>query len=170
MRGNRGRLLLAACIVLVFIVAGSPGADAVHWYRGPADGCTPADGELPVSPAPTPDATVLVLHDSYLDVSTGLPVTRISVGDSVRWEWWSSHCHSTEQGIDKSGTQLWDSGLHYPAADPGTPVLNPALFYYPVFDTTPTLSFTYTFSAAGTYTYFCKHHAAIGMRGVVIVE
>ncbi len=66
----------------------------------------------------------------------------IHPGDSVRWTWVGSFSHtSTSTG------SLWDSGLHSNG-----------------------FNFTNTFSSAGTFPYVCTLHAAIGMRGWVVVQ
>lgn len=170
--------LLAAAGLLVFMAA-TP-ADAVHFYRGPGAGCTPSDGELTDQPANAPVATtVLMLHNAFLDTSTGTPVTLIKAGQAVRWVWNSSHCHSV---LDRATPQNFYSGYHYPVSVPewpaqvpilgGTPTPQavPGFFEYPVFDLTPTMSFVHTFNTPGTYAYICEHHALIGMQGVVVVQ
>lgn len=138
---------------------------AVHWYRGPGGGCTPADGELTADAGTgTVTATVAALHNSFNDLSNGTPVTRIKAGEAVRWQWWSSHCHSAQSD------GIFNSGFHYPTAAPETPRAVAGLFEYPVPDSTPTLSYVRTFNAPGIYRYFCIHHVTIGMAGVVVVE
>lgn len=77
----------------------------------------------------------------------------ISVNDSVIWNWQSTF-HSTTSGTngtagDDNGTPsgLWDSGL---------------IFSTPHF-------FTNTFTAPGTYSYYCQYHYFEGMTGEVVV-
>lgn len=160
------RMMAAVAVVALATVAGAP-AGAVHFYRGPGGGCTPNDGALVEGDEPAPAAVaaeIMVLHNTFNDAATGSPVTVIDAGDSVRWTWNSPHCHSVD------GRPGFYSGYHYPTATPESPAVAPALFHYPVPDTTPTLSWTRTFDEPGTYRYVCEHHAAIGMVGTVVVR
>ena len=151
-------LLAAATLVATASLAG-----AVHFYRGPGGGCTPAEGELGEGPvAPAPGAKVLMLHNTFHDGVSGTPVTRVAVGEAVVWTWNSAHCHSVVAGA-------FYSGFHYPAREPGTPAALPGLLHYPVPETSASLSYTRTFAEPGEYRYACEHHGAIGMVGVVIV-
>lgn len=151
--------------LIVSATFAAPLAGAVHFYRGPGQGCTPADGDLTDTPAQGPlGATVLMLHNSFNDLLTGTPVTIIKAGQSVKWTWNSEHCHST-----------WSlgnfySGFHYPSDTPTTPEVLPGLFHYPVPTLAPTLAFTHTFGTPGNFLYFCEHHQLIGMQGVVVVQ
>ncbi|HEV8359424.1 MAG TPA: plastocyanin/azurin family copper-binding protein [Candidatus Thermoplasmatota archaeon] len=156
---------LVAALGIVALLALAPAIGAVHLYRGPGGGCTPAVGNLG-DPLPSGGATktVLVLHNTYLDTSTGLPLTVINVGDTVTWTWNSEHCHSVQDGASI------DSGFHYPEPTPTTPLLLPGLVEYPVPTLEPKLSYTLTFPAPGVYNYICIHHNLIGMHGTVIVQ
>ena len=150
---------------ILSLVALASTAGAVHFYRGPGSGCTPNDGALSddggaSGPA---GATVRMMHNTFHDVATGTPVTRIAVGESVTWTWNSEHCHSAV-------ATTFNSGFHHPAAEPTTPAVAPGTFHYPVPTLEPTLSFTHTFDQAGTFQYWCEHHTTIGMRGVIVVE
>jgi plastocyanin len=171
---------------LVLVLSMAAPAGAFHWFRGdenggPALGCTPTDGALTdASGAGTPGATVLLMHNTFLDLATASPLTVVHPGQSVTWRWASAHCHSATQGLPVGGAAAFDSGFHYPIPAPPTPLLLRGFFDYPVpelgnvggvVDTgTPTLSFTHTFGAAGTFTYYCVHHFEIGMVGVVVVQ
>lgn len=157
------RLTVVAALLGALVTA--PFAEAIHFYRGPGGGCLPASGELTDDDAPSGPvaATVVLGHNSYHDSSSALPVTRIRVGESVRWTWNSAHCHS----VSGSGIQ---SGFYYPTQAPSSPRVVAGFFDYPVLETSPTLAFTHTFNAPGRFTYACIHHAPIGMQGVVIVE
>lgn len=175
MGSNRVRFKLAAGVTLLVLAAGAPGAQAFHFYRGPGGGCTPTDGAISDDAAGTVQnvtATVHMLHNGFADAATGLPVTRVHVGESIRWEWNSSHCHSVEEGMGPPApaNQVFASGFHYPTAPPESPQVQPGFFEYPVLDLTPTLTFTHTFTTPGTYNYYCVHHAIIGMRAVVVVS
>lgn len=155
------RLVLGLAVLGLFALASPPGS-AVHFYRGPSGGCTPADGALGAAPS-ADGAEVWMLHNTFLDLGTATPLTIIEAGESVTWRWASAHCHSAF-GAD------WTSGFHYPAPEPATPRVLPGLFDYPVPELAPTLSFTRTFDAPGAYTYACEHHQLIGMVGVVLVQ
>jgi plastocyanin len=150
-------LLLASALLLLV-----PAAGAVHFYRGPGGGCTPADGALGQAPTGM-GAQVWMLHTSFLDLRTGTPVTIIAAGESVTWHWASAHCHSAF-GPD------WTTGFHYPVQAPPSPQVLPGLFDHPAPTTAPTLSATRTFDAPGVYTYACEHHQVLGMVGVVVVQ
>lgn len=170
-------LLLTALAALVI----QP-ALAIHFYRGngaggTGSGCSPADGALSgdyPGPTGTLGATIKLGHNTYDDGSSALavtgfsnepPTTTITAGQSVKWTWNSSHCHSVT-----GSSSSFNSGLIYPTAAPESPKVIPGFFEYPVLDDTPTLSYTRTFSTAGTYSYFCLHHASIGMTGTIVVQ
>ncbi len=161
----KGTRLSFAAIATAVLFAGAVPAGAIHFYRGPGGGCTPASGDLTdqVQPQGPIAASVLMLHNTYHDVSSGSPVTRVDAGQAVRWTWNSAHCHSVSAAE-------FNSGFHYPTAAPGSPRVLPGLFDYPVPELSPTLSYTRTFTTPGIYTYSCVHHGAIGMAGVVVVE
>lgn len=161
----KGLARMTVVVALAGAMLTAPLAEAIHFYRGPGGGCTPATGGLTddTPPSGVTAATVLMGHNSYHDASTGLPVTRIRAGESVRWTWNSAHCHSvTGPGIE--------SGFHYPTTAPSSPRVVPGFFDYPLLEMTPTLAFTHTFNTVGRFSYACVHHGLIGMQGVVIVE
>lgn len=167
-RRGLGRRRAAVLAVVIGLGSVAAPASAVHFYRGPGGGCSPADGMLAAEGADvetSADATVLVLHNTFNDTANGSPVTRIAVGDTVQWDWSSEHCHS----VSASASSFY-SGYHYPSAEPTTPALAPGLFHYPVPTSEATLMYRKTFTEPGTYQYVCEHHAAIGMVGTVIVE
>lgn len=161
----RRRFVIAVLSLAGLMVAAAPGAEAIHFYRGPGGGCTPADGPTTDDPGPSGPvaATVKVMHNTFNDAATGLPTTTVAAGEAVTFTWNSSHCHS----VDGDG---FSSGFHYPTAAPESPQVVPGFFDYPVPDDTPTLSYTRTFTAPGTYEISCVHHAAIGMVGTIVVE
>ena len=70
------------------------------------------------------------------------PALTISVGQSVTWTNAGKVPHTTT-----SDGNLWDSG----ALNPGQ-------------------SFTFTFRSAGTFSYHCQFHRALGMVGVIVVR
>lgn len=68
----------------------------------------------------------------------------IHVGDQVTWTWAGGIPHST---TGPGSTPLWDSGLLTGAPN----------------------SYSHTFTAPGTYPYFCSLHVGLGMTGSVTV-
>jgi plastocyanin len=178
------RAALFGATLTVILMASAPPAHAVHWYRSTDGDCAPADGALtddPVDTTPNVTATVVLGHNTFSEGLAGsgfsleslsTPTeTRIKAGESITWTWNSAHCHSvTSTDVVSGATRVFDSGFLYPSTPPETPQVVPGLFEYPVLDETPTLSFTHSFTAPGTFSYFCVHHSSIGMNGVVIVE
>jgi plastocyanin len=156
------RILLAATFLAAMTV---PNAQAFHLFRD----CTSADGARGDGASATPAATVMVLHNTFNDTSSGAPVTRVHVGDTVKWTWNSVHCHSVQADTLAGNTSTFYSGFLYPTTAPDSPFVHPSVAY-PVPELNPTLSYSHTFTSAGTYHYQCEHHYYIGMQGVVIVE
>ena len=70
----------------------------------------------------------------------------INVGDTVTWVWAAPE-HSTTSGNSCTADGKWDSGVQN---DP--------------------FSFSFTFTSAGTYPYFCTVHCSIGMTGQIVVQ
>lgn len=70
----------------------------------------------------------------------------ISVGDTVTWVW-AAAGHSTTSGNPCTADGKWDSGVQN---DP--------------------FSFSFTFTSAATYPYFCSLHCFLGMTGQIIVQ
>lgn len=183
MRKTLGRAALFATTVVLILAASLPPAHAIHWYRSTDGGCAPADGALTDDPPETiPDvtATVELGHNTYGVglLGTGFSVetlltpfeTHVRAGESITWTWNSAHCHSVTSTDQVAGTPIFESGFLYPVTPPESLHAVPGLFEYPILDETPTLSYTHTFTTPGTYSYFCVHHAVIGMNGVVIVD
>lgn len=161
-------LVLSGLTTLVLL---APLGSAPHFFRG-GGGCTEADGNLTDDPGAPGEAgaTVLLLHNSFNDLASGTPVTRVAVGESVTWRWASLHCHSVTQGVAGTSAGGFDSGYVYPTQAGEVPVL-PGFFHYPVPELEQQdLTYTHTFTEPGTFTYYCVHHTLIGMNGVVIVE
>ena len=86
--------------------------------------------------------------DRFVDDQSNTSTTTINVGDTVTWRW-DNGFHSTTSGQcnpNCSPNGLWDSGA---ASAPN--------------------SFQHTFTAAGTFPYYCNQHLAM-MKGTVIVQ
>jgi plastocyanin len=100
------------------------------------------------SPAAAATVTVEVGPNNQL-VFAPANVT-INVGDTVHWVWEGTLAHTSTSGpCTASGCTpdgRWDSGLH-----------------------TAPFTFDFTFTAPGTYPYFCRPHAP-EMRGTVMVQ
>ena len=164
-----GRTLVFGLLLLLCTATSS---DAFHFFRGDdaggcGSGCCPASGEIGEQSANI-GATVLVLHNSYNDEGTLLPlVVRITAGQAVQWKWASSHCHSVTS--DTAGQ--FESGFFYPTDPPaGQMEVVHGFLDYPLPDPNPSLTYTHTFTTPGQYLYHCIHHQVIGMEGVVIVD
>lgn len=164
---------LGVLMVMVTILLMAQPALAIHFYRGTGSGCSAADGQLsddPVNGTGEIAAEVQLWHNSFYDPEAPITesnVTRINVGDAVKWTWNSAHCHSVQ---DSLASPSINSGFHYPTFAPDSPKVVPGFFEYPVLTDDPTLSFVHTFTQPGTYSYFCIHHVSIGMSATVIVE
>ena len=84
---------------------------------------------------------------SFLDQQSGTSTTTIHVGDTVQWVWVSGF-HSTTSGTCAGACTpdgKWDSG-----AGSG-------------------MTFSHTFSQAGSFPYFCTVHQSL-MQGTVMVQ
>src|SRR6185437_3745831 len=68
----------------------------------------------------------------------------IQVGDTVRWTW-ASNNHSATSGTPGSPNGIFDSGIHNSG-----------------------FTYSFTFTSAGTYPYYCRVHGAM-MTGTVTV-
>lgn len=84
----------------------------------------------------------------FVDDVSRTSTTTINVGDSVMWTW-DNGFHSTTSGScgnNCTPNGLWDSGEHSAPS-----------------------SFSHTFSASGSFPYYCSVHGSI-MQGLVIVQ
>lgn len=68
-------------------------------------------------------------------------IPNVTVGDTIRWEW-GSGTHTTTSTSVPSGAATWNSPLN-----------------------STTTSFEYRVTEAGTYSYQCNIHSAMGMTG-----
>ena len=91
--------------------------------------------------------TVRVAPDSALSFSPSS--VSIQAGDTVRWMWVDPHmAHSVTSGDSCASDERFNSGLHQ----------------------SNTFTFSFTFSNAGTFPYFCIPHCDDGMTGTVTVS
>ena len=155
-----GRATLA---VLAIVVAASCHNDS-NTVTGPlpAPTSTPAPGaptSTPVPGVPTPTMTPVPVGQmatvqvgpggsmSFFDQKSGSSTTTIHVGDTVQWVWVSGF-HSTTSGTCAGACTpdgQWDSG-----SGSG-------------------MTFTHTFTRAGSFPYFCLVHQS-AMQGMVVVQ
>ena len=115
---------------------------------------TPTRTQPPApTPTPTPQAAQTVVVNvgqgglRFVDQLSGNSTTTIHVGDTVRWVWVGGS-HSTTSGSCQGGCHpdgLWDSG------------------------TGSGMTFSRTFTQAGTFAYHCIPHGS-SMTGVVQVQ
>jgi plastocyanin len=106
------------------------------------------------TPTPTPPAGQTLIVDvgpggsmTFVDRVSGNSTTTIQVGDTVNWIWVSDF-HSTTSGTCTTTCTpdgIWDSGVGQG------------------------LTFSHTFTQAGTFPYYCTAHGAM-MQGTVIVQ
>ena len=96
-------------------------------------------------------AAVIAPADQTVVIGPGLsfnpPTVTIAPGEAVIWNW-AAGPHSTTSDTTV-GPEVWDSGVRFAGA-----------------------SFSHTFSAPGTYPYYCSVHSfpgGTGMNGVVRV-
>jgi len=71
----------------------------------------------------------------------------ISVGDTVLWSNTDSKAHTTTSGANGVADNIWNSGNMIPGA-----------------------TFSYVFTQAGNYPYYCIYHYGLGMYGLIIVK
>lgn len=107
---------------------------------------------LAAPPAGAADQTVQVLNNRYSPVSVS-----VGVGDTVTWQW-----------------PIGLAGSHSVTADDGSFDSHPNCPGFPALLTCglPNETFARTFTAAGTYGYYCRVHGAaggVGMSGTVVV-
>jgi len=112
---------------------------------------TPTHGVATPTQTPLPTAAIVNVGQGggmvFMDQQSGGSTTTIAVGTTVQWVWVSG-IHSTTSGTCAAGCTPdgnWDSG-----AGSG-------------------MTFSKTFSQAGTFPYFCTVHGA-AMTGTVVVH
>ncbi|HEX9681465.1 MAG TPA: plastocyanin/azurin family copper-binding protein [Acidimicrobiales bacterium] len=121
----------------------APGAQAIHFFEGCTElGSDAGDG----------DAVVAVQGFAFTDEATGSPVTTISAGESVTWQFADPFCHSVTFEISPDGLDPGEGNANLvKASDEGDNTI------------------TVPFEEPGVITYYCSHHWPVGMAGTVIV-
>jgi len=149
-------LLGASLVTLGMVAFPVPPAHAIHLFPTLPDGTDPlghtCGQTLSTAPA-APDAVVHVNGFFFNDSANLLSTTNITAGQSVTWTWDLWHCHSITFS-DGSGTLGGPNALNQPQLARPNGDAN---------------SFTLTFTTPGTYSYYCVHHASVGMVGTVVV-
>ena len=154
--------LSGATFLILAVVVAARCHDDNNMIVNPVPTSTPAPGgptSTPVPGAPTPTRTPVPTQmatvqvgagggNVFMDQQSGSSTTTIHVGDTVQWVWVSGF-HSTTSGSCSGGGCLpdgkWDSGVG------------------------SGMTFSHTFTQAGTYPYFCSAHLAM-MQGTVVVQ
>lgn len=91
----------------------------------------------------TKAATVEVQLQNF---SFNPPAVTINVGDTIRWVNDTSTFHTTTSGTSCTSNGIWDANL-----------------------TSLNSSFSFEFSSAGVFPYFCRPHCGLGMTGTIEV-
>lgn len=145
-----------AAVALLFATA--PSAEAVHLFPlTPEFDPLGHDCEQNLNETPAdPDANVSVVGFNFIDDDTGTSETTVSVGETVNWQWLADHCHSV----------TFVSSNAPPSTEGGTTFNDESLVRM---NGAGNDSFTATFEDPGTFSYFCEHHASLGMTGTVVV-
>ena len=144
--------LAAACLIAVAASCG----DDNNTVIGPQPNPNPT--APPGAPTPTPPpsggqtATVNVGEGggmTFVDQTSGNATTTIRMGDTVRWVWVSGS-HSTTSGTCPPSGECTPNGLWDSPTGTG-------------------LTFSRTFTQAGSFPYFCRVHDSM-MQGTVVVQ
>jgi plastocyanin len=127
----------------------SPTAPVQPVNTTPSPAATPTRGSQPTpTPLPVGGATRMVSvgpGNVFVDALSVNSVSTIKAGDTVQWNFADSIPHSTTSGACCTASGMWDSGVKSSG------------------------SFSFKFSQAGTYPYFCTVHGTM-MTGTVIVN
>jgi len=153
-------LIVSGVVLAMFGVAGCHNDSNTVTGPLPAPTSTPQPGVPTMTPThgvatptqtPLPTAAIVNVGQGggmvFMDQQSGGSTTTIAVGTTVQWVWVSG-IHSTTSGTCAAGCTPdgnWDSG-----AGSG-------------------MTFSKTFSQAGTFPYFCTVHGA-AMTGTVVVH
>jgi plastocyanin len=151
-------LVLGGCSEPIESSAGAEGAPSRADSR---DAAMPIDGDTILDAGPdmgAPDLAMLTVHAVHVGqggLSFAPSNLTISVGDTVRWIWDSSH-HNVVSGTDGTADGLFCSPSDHDCANAPASAKGS--------------SYDHTFSAAGTFPYFCSFHFDFGMTGIITVR
>jgi plastocyanin len=154
------KFLLSAVVALAVFASGAcnddnnvTGPNPTLTPTPPTGGSTPTPTP-PTGPTPTPPAGATRTVDvgagggnTFVDRQSSSSTSTIAVGDTIQWVWVSG-IHSTTSGTCTTTCTedgIWDSGQG------------------------SGMTFSHTFTQAGTFPYFCEVHGAM-MQGTVIVQ
>ena len=154
------KFLLPAVVALAVLASGAcndsnnvTGPNPTLTPTPPTGGGSPTPTP-PAGPTPTPPAGTTRTVDvgpgggmTFVDRQSSTSTSTIAVGDTIEWVWVSG-VHSTTSGTCTTTCAedgIWDSG-----SGSG-------------------MTFSHTFTQAGTFPYFCEVHGAM-MQGTVIVQ
>lgn len=154
------QIVLAGLAAVGVLFLAAPSAEAIHLFPlTPVFDPLGHDCEQNLTAAPSdPDATVFVAGFNFVDADTGTSTTSVSTGETVNWQWLADHCHSV---------RFVSSNAPVPGTEGGTTFNNENLVRMNGLGND---SFSVTFNQSGTYSFFCEHHAALGMTGAVVVD
>jgi len=154
------KFLLPAVVALAVLASGAcndsnnvTGPNPTLTPTPPTGGGSPTPTP-PAGPTPTPPAGTTRTVDvgpgggmTFVDRQSSTSTSTIAVGDTIEWVWVSG-VHSTTSGTCTTTCAedgIWDSG-----SGSG-------------------MTFSHTFTQAGSFPYFCEVHGAM-MQGTVIVQ
>ena len=154
------KFLLPAVVALAVLASGAcndnnnvAGPNPTLTPTPPTGGST-ATPTPPAGPTPTPPVGATHTVDvgagggnTFVDRQTSSSTSTIAVGDTIQWVWVSG-IHSTTSGTCTTTCAedgIWDSGQG------------------------SGMTFSHTFTQAGTFPYFCEVHGAM-MQGIVTVQ
>ncbi len=154
------KFLLPAVVALAVLASGAcndsnnvTGPNPTLTPTPPTGGGSPTPTP-PAGPTPTPPAGATRTVDvgpgggmTFVDRQSSTSTSTIAVGDTIQWVWVSG-VHSTTSGTCTTTCAedgIWDSG-----SGSG-------------------MTFSHTFTQAGSFPYFCEVHGAM-MQGTVVVQ
>ena len=154
------KFLLPAVVALAVLASGAcndsnnvTGPNPTLTPTPPTGGGSPTPTP-PAGPTPTPPAGTTRTVDvgpgggmTFVDRQSSTSTSTIAVGDTIEWVWVSG-VHSTTSGTCTTTCAedgIWDSG-----SGSG-------------------MTFSHTFTQAGSFPYFCEVHGAM-MQGTVVVQ
>lgn len=146
-------------LLLALLLALAVPAGAIHLFPNvPGDPGGDCGAALEADPGGSAKYVSVAGFD-FRDQSDGTSTSQVNAGQSVTWRWDLPHCHSvtfqsnevqSTDGKQPGGFEGDEPQLVKPEGNRNT--------------------FTVKFDKPGNYNYFCIHHQAVGMTGVVVVS